>query len=111
MRIPQNSRGSCLDLGYGLSLELSFLPADYANFAGLANSLREWHKICSVRVVPVLIQDLILFVEFFFSVTDYAKFAGLTNSLCEWREICSFHDQLSSFVVIYKRLTETMHLS
>ena len=72
-------------------MESSFPPADNANFAVFADSLREWREIRYTHVVPVLILDL---VWLSLIVANRANFTVLAQDLGELCEICSARGQL-----------------
>ena len=76
-----------------MTLESSFLPADNADFAVFAASLREWRQIRYIRVVPMSTLGL---VWLFLVVANRANFAVLAQDLGKMCGICSVRGQFLS---------------
>ena len=83
--------------------ESSFPPADNANFAVFADSLREWREIHYTHVVPASILDL---VWLSLIVVNRVNFTVLAQGLGELCEICSARGQLLLFGCFCNRLTK-----
>ena len=66
-------------------MESSFPPADNANFAVFADSLREWHKTGYTHVVPVSILDLVWLSLIVANHVNFTVLAQGLGELCEIR--------------------------